>query len=312
MLGANRLLTCAEIQRLGLEITGSTFPERRFDITHFGARPDGTTKCTKAIHMAIAACTQAGGGHVVVPSGRFLTGAIHLENNVDLYLAKGSTLLFSQDPADYLPVVFTRFEGTECMNYSPFIYAFEKTNIGVSGPGTLDGQASETAWWPWAGKTHKGVKNSGPNASEDRKSLVAMGDANVPVEKRVFGDGHFLRPNFVQPYRCKNVLLEGFNMQNSPMWELNPVLCSNVVVRKINIFSHGPNNDGCDPESCKGVLIDSCVFSTGDDCIAVKSGRNTDGRRVNVPCEDVLIQNCKMQDGHGGVSIGSEVSGGDP
>ena len=292
------------------QITGPTFPNRHFDITQFGAIGDGTTKCTEAISKAIAVCTKAGGGHVVVPSGRFLTGAIHLDNNVNLYLSEGATLLFSQNPKDFLPVVFTRFEGTECMNYSPFIYAFEKTNIGVSGPGTLDGQANETTWWQWAGKTHNGLRSNGPNAAGDRKAIVEMGDSNVPVEQRNFGEGHYLRPNFVQPYRCKNVLLEGFSMKNSPMWELNPVLCSNVVVRKINIDSHGPNNDGCDPESCNGVLIDSCIFSTGDDCIAVKSGRNADGRRVNVPCENVVIQNCVMKDGHGGVSIGSEVSGG--
>lgn len=299
-----------EIDELAKRITGPVFPERRFDITKFGALADGATKATDAIHKAIAACTKAGGGHVVVPEGRYLTGAIHLDNNVNLYLAEGATLAFSQDPKDYLPVVFTRFEGTECMNYSPFIYAFEKTNIGVSGRGTLDGQASETVWWPWAGKTHNGVRSSGQNVAGDRKTIVEMGDKNVPVEQRVFGEGHYLRPNFVQPYRCKNVLLEGFSIKNSPMWELNPVLCSNVVVRGITIDSHGPNNDGCDPESCNGVLIDGCVFSTGDDCIAVKSGRNVDGRRVNVPCENVVIQNCSMKDGHGGVSIGSEVSGG--
>lgn len=314
VLGANQLLAWAEIplefQKISTQVTGPKFPARHFDIKKFGAREGGTEKCTQAIRNAIAACTQAGGGHVVVPAGRFLTGAVHLDNNVNLYLSEGATLLFSQAPEDYLPLVYTRFEGTECMNYSPFIYAYEKKNVGVSGPGMLDGQAGEAAWWPWAGKSHGGVKAKGPDGLADRQALVAMGDANIPVEKRVFGQGHYLRPNFVQPYRCKNVLLEGFSITNSPMWELNPVLCSNVVVRKININSHGPNNDGCDPECCNGVLIDACVFSTGDDCIAVKSGRNTDGRRVNVPCENVLIQNCVMKDGHGGVSIGSEVSGG--
>ena len=298
------------MKTLAAQITGPKFPDRHFEIGKFGAADDGASKCTESIHKAIRACSEAGGGHVVVPKGRFLTGAIHLESNVNLYLSEEATLLFSTDPKDYLPLVYTRFEGTECMNYSPFIYAFGKTNIGVSGPGMLDGQAGETVWWPWAGKTRHGEKASGPTAEQDRKAIVRMGDGNVPVEQRIFGEGHYLRPNFVQPYRCKNVLLEGFSMKNSPMWELNPVLCSNLVVRKINIFSHGPNNDGCDPESCDGVLIDGCTFSTGDDCIAVKSGRNTDGRRVNVPCQNVLIQNCMMKDGHGGVSIGSEVSGG--
>ncbi len=279
-------------------------------ITDYGAKEGGTAKCTEAIRAAILRCGQTGGGQVVVPAGRFLTGAIHLEDNVHLHLSAGSTLVFSQDPADYLPAVFTRFEGVECINYSPFIYAFGKTNIGVTGPGILDGQASDTAWWPWAAKAQHGAKPNLPNATVDRKSLFDMGERNVPVDQRVFGAGHYLRPNFVQPYRCKNILLADFTITNSPMWELNPVLCSNVTVRHIHIQSHGPNNDGCDPECCDGVFIDSCTFDTGDDCIAIKSGRNADGRRVNVPCQNISIRNCSMKDGHGGVSIGSEVSGG--
>jgi len=126
----------------------------------------------------------------------------------------------------------------------------------------------------------------------------------------VFGDGSKLRPNFVQPYRCENVLIEGVTIVNSPMWEIHPVLCRNVTVRHVVINSHGPNNDGCDPESCRDVLIEACTFDTGDDCIALKSGRNEDGRRVNVPIEDVVVRGCIMKDGHGGVVIGSEASGG--
>jgi polygalacturonase len=287
-----------------------SFPDRDFDITKFGAKGDGRTKCTDAIRRAIQACSAAGGGRVLVPAGQFLTGAIHLESNVNLHVTEGATLLFSRDPEDYLPAVFTRFEGVECLNYSPFIYAFEKQNIAVTGPGLLDGQADEQHWWPWAGKAQAGWRSGQPSAAQDRKALFDMGERDVPVARRVFGAGHYLRPNFVQPYRCSNVLLEGFRMQASPMWELNPVLCRNVIVRNVDIFSHGPNNDGCDPEASRDVLIENCTFSTGDDCIAVKSGRNRDGRRVGVPCENVLIRNCTMKDGHGGVSIGSEVSGG--
>lgn len=287
-----------------------TFPHRDLDITKFGAVADGRTKCTTAIRKAIQACSAAGGGRVVVPKGRFLTGAIHLESNVNLHVTEDATLLFSRDSDGYLPVVFTRYEGVECMNYSPFIYAFEKQNVAVTGPGLLDGQAGPEHWWPWVGRTRYGWKPGQPNLHQDRKKLFAMGERDVPVKHRVFGKGHYLRPNFVQPYRCTNVLLEGFRMKASPMWELNPVLCRNVTVRDIHIDSHGPNNDGCDPEASRDVLISNCSFSTGDDCIAVKSGRNRDGRRVGVPCENVLIQDCHMEDGHGGVSIGSEVSGG--
>jgi polygalacturonase len=130
------------------------------------------------------------------------------------------------------------------------------------------------------------------------------------VSRRVFGEGHYLRPAFFQPYRSTNVLIEGVSIRNSPMWELNPVLCRNVTVRGVRIASHGPNNDGCDPECSSDVLIERCVFETGDDCIAIKSGRNRDGRRVGAACENIVVRDCTMKDGHGGVALGSEGSGG--
>lgn len=285
------------------------FPNRDFDITKYGADGDGKKLSTDAISQAIAACSAAGGGRVVVKNGVFLTGAIHLKSNVNLFIEKDATLRFSRDPKHYLPAVYARFEGTECMNYSPFLYAFEQTNIAITGSGTLDGQADCEHWWPWKGRTDCGWKRGDANYQNDDKALISMGDRNVPVSQRVFGEGHYLRPNFIQPYRCQNLLIEDVNIVNSPMWEINPVLCRNVTVRGVNINSHGPNNDGCDPESCTDVLIDRCTFNTGDDCIAIKSGRNTDGRRVNAPCENLIVQDCIMKDGHGGVSIGSEVSG---
>ncbi len=281
------------------------FPDREFDITKFKAVGDGATDATSAIRDAIAACAAAGGGRVVVPPGAFLTGAIRLKSGVNLHVSEGATLRFSRDPASYLPVVFTRWEGVELMNYSPFIYAFEQDRIAITGGGTLDGQADAEHWWPW-----KGSRTAGPNQNAARARLIEMGEKGVPVAERVFGDGHYLRPNFIQPYRCKNVLIEGVRIVNSPMWEIHPVLCTNVVVRNVAINSHGPNNDGCDPESCRDVLIDGCTFDTGDDCIALKSGRNNDGRRVNVPIENVVIRGCTMKDGHGGVVVGSEISGG--
>ena len=285
------------------------FPKRDFDITRFGAVGDGKTNSGEAIANAIAECSQAGGGRVVIPAGVFLTGAVHLKSNVNLYLSDRATLLFSRDPKHYLPVVFTRFEGTECMNYSPFIYAFEQNNIAVTGTGTLDGQADCTSWWPWVGRANCGWKTGDPNARKEREALVAFGDKDVPVRERVFGVGHYLRPNFIQPYRCNNVLIADVAIKNSPMWEINPVLCRNVTVRGARISSHGPNNDGCNPECCTDVLIQGCTFDTGDDCIAIKSGRNRDGRRVGVACENLVIKGCTMKDGHGGVTIGSEVSG---
>jgi polygalacturonase/lysophospholipase L1-like esterase len=280
------------------------FPKRNFDITKYGAVADGKTDCTAAIRNAIAACNKAGGGRVVVPPGEFLTAAIHLKSNINLHVSAGATLKFSQDTKQYLPLVFTRWEGVELMNYSPFIYAFEQRNIAITGAGTLDGQADATHWWPWKGRG-RGTETQ----DKARNRLIEMGEKNVPVNARIFGEGSFLRPNFIQPYRCQNVLIEGVTIKNSPMWEINPVLCRNVTVQGVKINSHGPNNDGCDPESCTDVLIKDCYFDTGDDCIAIKSGRNGDGRRVNVPAENVIIQNCEMKDGHGGVTIGSEISG---
>ena len=283
------------------------FPDKSFDITRFGAKEGGKEKATEAIAKAIAACSASGGGRVVVPAGVFLTGAVHLKSNVNLHLEEGATLLFSRDTKDFLPVVLTRYESTECMNYSPFIYAFEQTNIAVTGKGTLDGNAGPEHWWLWKGKARREEPNTLP---ADVKKLLDFGNRDVPVKERVFGEGNQLRPNFVQPYRCTNVLIEGVSVRNSPMWEINPVLCRNVTVRDLKISTHGPNNDGCDPECCTDFLIEGCEFDTGDDCIAIKSGRNRDGRRVNAPCENIIVRNCRMKDGHGGVSIGSEVAGG--
>jgi polygalacturonase len=281
------------------------FPERDFDITRYGATASESFDNTAAIRRAIEACKAAGGGRVVVPAGRFLTGPVHLESNVNLHVSRGATLAFTRETKAYLPAVFTRFEGTELMNYSPFIYAFEKENVAISGEGTLDGQADKTYWWPW-----KGGAGSTSNYNNARQRLLDMAERGVPVAQRVFGEGDYLRPSFIEPYRCRNVLIENVTIVNSPMWEVHPVLSQNVTVRGLTINSHGPNNDGCDPESCRDVLIERCVFDTGDDCIAIKSGRNADGRRVNVPSENIIVRNCEMRDGHGGVTIGSEISGG--
>jgi len=286
-------------------IKAPTFPARDFKIIDYGAVEGGNADSTDAIRKAIEACNKAGGGRVVVPAGIFLTGAIHLKSNVNLHISEGATLKFSTDPAKYLPAVYTRWEGTELMNYSPFIYAFEQENLAITGKGTLDGSASDENWWAWARR-----KGSTPAlATNDVRQLRDMGDRGVPVKERVFGAGHYLRPPFIEPYRCKNILIEGVKIINSPFWEIHPTLSTNITVRGVNIASHGPNNDGCDPESSRDVLIEDCIFDTGDDCIAIKSGRDNDGRRVGVPSENIIIRNCTMKDGHGGVVIGSEISG---
>jgi len=286
------------------------FPARQFVLTDYGAAGDGTTNCREAFARAVDACAAAGGGRVLVPAGSWLTGAIRLRSNVDLHLARGAAILFSTNPADYLPLVFTRWEGMELMNYSPLVYAFEEQNVAITGEGTLDGQADDRHWWPWKGQKRSGWVEGTPNQDAARNALFDMSEKNVPVEKRVFGEGFYLRPNFIEPYRCRNVLIEGVTVRNAPFWELHPTLCTNVTVRGVTINSGGPNTDGCDPESCRDVLIEGTSFNTGDDCIAIKSGRNADGRRVNVPTENVVIRNCRMRNGHGGVTIGSEIAGG--
>jgi len=292
------------------KINPPVFQNKTFNIIDYGAISDGTTDCTNAFKNAIDDCSKNGGGKVVVPEGEFLTGAIHLKSNVNLYVSEGAVVKFSKDVSKYLPVVFTRWEGVECMNYSPLIYAYEQKNIAVTGKGVLDGQGSNDNWWSWKGKTDYGWENGMHNQDEGRNKLLDMAEKNIPVENRVFGNGYYLRPNFVQPYKCKNILIEDVTFKNSPMWFIHPVLSENVSIINVTVEGLGPNNDGCDPESCKNVLIKGCSFNTGDDCIAIKSGRNTDGRRVNIPGENIIIQDCKMKDGHGGVVIGSEISGG--
>ena len=299
-----------ELPRILRQIRPPVFPNRDFDLTRFGGRGDGRTDCTEAFRNSIDQCAKAGGGRVVVPAGEYLTGAIHLKSKVNLHVSRGATIKFNTDPRQYLPVVFTRWEGTELMNYSPFIYAIDQENIAITGEGTLDGQSNNEHWWPWNGRDRYGWKEGQPNQRKDRAALQEMSEKGVPVRDRVFGEGHYLRPQFIQPYRCKNVLIEGVRIRNSPMWEIHPVLCTNVIVQKLDIESYGPNNDGCDPESCRDVLIKDCLFATGDDCIAVKSGRNADGRRLGAASENIVIQGCRMKDGHGGITIGSEISGG--
>lgn len=279
------------------------FPDRDFPITAYGAVAGGTTDATFAFRAAIDACHRAGGGRVVVPPGVFLTGAVHLKSGVNLHVSEGATVRFRREPEAYLPVVLTRWEGVELMNYSPLVYAFEQRDVAITGEGTLDGQADAEHWWHWKRGGHP------ESQAVDRDRLFAQAEAGVSVAERVYGAGHYLRPQFIQPYRCTNVLVEGVTITGSPMWVIHPVLSRNVTVRGVRVVSHGPNNDGCNPESSTDVLIEHALFDTGDDCIAIKSGRNADGRRLAAPSERIVVRGCRMRAGHGGVTIGSEVSG---
>jgi polygalacturonase len=274
------------------------FPDATFDIRSFGGVSDGATKNTEAFRKAIAAAAQAGGGTVVVPRGMWLTGPIHLQSHVKLDVQAGAEILFSTDFADYLPVVFTRWEGLEAYNYSPLIYAHDCTDVAVTGAGKLDGQGK--AWWPWKKKQQAGAKR-----------LYEMAVAGTPAKDRVFGtEEAALRPSFIQTVGCKNVLIEGVTITNGPMWTIHPVYSENVIIRGVNVITEGPNNDGCNPDSSRNVLIEDSFFSTGDDCIVVKSGLNEDGWRVGRPSENIVVRRVRGALGHGGVVIGSEMSGG--
>lgn len=291
-------------------IIAPTFNNKDYNILSYGAKGDGVYECTEAINKAIDDCSKNGGGRVIVPEGTYLTGAIYLKSNVNLHIKKNAILKFSTDKTKYLPLVLTRYEGVECMNYSPLIYSYKEKNIAVTGEGILDGQGSNENWWFWKGKEEYGWKAGMPNQDESRNRLFEWNDKQTPVEERILGENGYLRPVFIQFYNCENILISGVKLLNSPMWFLNPVLSKNISIIGLHIEGLGPNNDGCNPESCENVLIKDCFFNTGDDCIAIKSGRNNDGRRIGIPSSNIIVKNCKMEEGHGGIVMGSEISGG--
>ncbi|HLP25596.1 MAG TPA: glycoside hydrolase family 28 protein [Acidobacteriota bacterium] len=270
------------------------FPARVVSIADHGAVADGTTKNTAAFARAIAAAAEAGGGRVVVPAGRWLTGPIHLRSNIELHLAEGAVVVFSDAFEDYLPPVLLRVGGVELFNYSPFIYARDCENVGITGAGRLDGNAA--AWHAWKNR--------------ETKEIFQLAPKGIPVERRIFGTPEAaIRPNFVVFVNCRNVLWEGFTIGGGANWMLHPVYCENLIIRRVHVLSDGPNNDGIDPDSCRNVLIEHCVFDTGDDCVVLKSGYNEDGWRVARPMENLVMRWCSSHRGHGGLVIGSEMSG---
>ncbi|WP_369877317.1 glycoside hydrolase family 28 protein [Flavobacterium sp. 81] len=287
------------------------FLDKTYNVMNYGAVADGKTSNTAVFEKAIKACAENGGGKVLVPNGKYLTGPIHLESNVNLHLEDNAEILFSIDSKEY-PLVHTSFEGTELMNHSPLIYAKNKTNVAITGKGTLNGQANNTNWWIWAGTKIYGWEKGIPSQNDplNRIALIEMAEKGITVEQRVFGEGHYLRPNFIEFFECNTVLVKDITIINAPFWILHPIKSNNVIVDGVTVNSHGPNNDGCDPEYSQNVIIRNCTFNTGDDCIAIKSGRDADGRRVGIPSKNIIVQNCKMIDGHGGVVMGSEISAG--
>ena len=280
------------------ELERPTFPDRVFDIRDFGAVADGATMNTAAINEAISACATAGGGTVLLPSGLWLTGPIHLLSNINLHAAKGATVRFSTRFEDYLPVVLTRWEGVEVYNYSPLIYANGADNIAITGSGTFDGQGE--VWF-----------NMRIWQKVDREKLWNSEANGIPVEERVYGSEEgALRPAMVQPLNCTNVLIEGPTFTRSPFWVIHPVYCDRLIVRDVTAVSHGVNNDAVDLDSCTNSLVEHSRFTVGDDAVAIKSGRDADGWRVGRPSENIVIRHITSIGGHGGAVIGSELSGG--
>lgn len=277
------------------------FPKREFVITDFGAVEGGKTNISESIRKAIAACHEAGGGSVVIPRGKWLTGKIHFQSNVNLHLGEGAVLSFSSNPEEYLPAVQSSWEGTECFNYSPLIYAFGCTNVALTGSGTIE--AKLDVWKEWM--------NRPPSHMAALKRLYEMAHTNAPVEQRqmAVGEDH-LRPQFIQFNRCRNVLIEDVKIRNSPFWTIHLLLCDNAVVRHVDLSARSHNNDGVDPEMTRNLLVEDCRFDQGDDAIAIKAGMDFDGRRLATPTENVVIRNCTMVRGHQLTAIGSELSGG--
>ena len=302
-----------EYKRIEQGIQLPKIAERQFLITSFGAKTTATAaQNQKAINRVISLVSKKGGGKVIIPKGTWNTGAIELKSHVNLVLEEGATLHFAFEPKLY-PLERTSWEGLACWNYSPCIYAYKATDIAITGKGTIDGGGNNDTFWQWNGNPRFGYKEGVTKESQklgSRSKLLKMAEDGVPFDERKFGMGYGLRPQLVNMVHCERILIKDVKTINSPFWVIHPLLSKNITVDGVYVWNEGPNGDGCDPEACENVLIQNCVFHTGDDCIAIKSGRNNDGRLWNQPSKNIIIRNCKMEDGHGGVVIGSEISGG--
>ncbi|HIZ35861.1 MAG TPA: glycoside hydrolase family 28 protein [Candidatus Ruania gallistercoris] len=291
-------------------VQAPTFPDRDFAVEDFGALGDGETDCTAAIAAAMHAAHEAGGGRVVLTEGTYCTGPIQLLSNTNLHVREGATALFSTDPDRYLPLVATRWQGVEVMGYSPLVRAADAENVAITGTGTLDGGAANENWWPWSGRSIYGWREGIVAQEDDWPALLDLVRRGIPPEERLVGPGWRFRPNMIEFLRCRNVWIQGVTVRRSPMWVIHPVLCTGVLAEDITVISHGPNNDGFDPECCTDVVIRRCHFDVGDDSIAIKSGREDDGERVGVPSRNIVIEECTMTMKYGAFTIGSELTGG--
>jgi len=282
-------------------LTMHEFPSKDFIITKFGAKKGNVSATTAAFRKAMSACHKAGGGRVVVPEGEWLTGPVHFESGCQLFLSEGSTLVFEDDPSLYLPAVKTSWEGTECMNYSPLIYACECENVSIAGSGTIAPKMD--FWRTWFARPDAHIQAT--------RQLYAMCSTGVPVEHRRMEEGEAnMRPHLIQFNRCTNVRLENFKIRESPFWTIHLYMCKDAWVHGLDVYAHGHNNDGIDVEMTQHVLIEDCTFDQGDDAVVIKAGRNQDAWALATPTEDVVVRNCTVVKGHCLLGIGSEMSGG--
>lgn len=296
-----------------LAVAATSWAER-VDMIKAGAKIDGKTINTKLINQTIERLNKQGGGTLFFPSGTYLTGPIHMKSNITLELEAGATLLFSTNFDDYLPFVEVRHEGVMMKSFSPLIYAVDAENITIKGEGTIDGQGK--AWWDEFFKVLIDLRDNGKRNINKYQPMFEKENDVAKIASETNEDWHgtldrrFFRPPFIQPIRCKNVRIEGIKIINSPFWTVNPEFCENVTVDGVTIHNvPSPNTDGINPESCRNVHISNCHISVGDDCITIKSGRDLQARKLAAPCENITITNCTMLSGHGGVVIGSEMSG---
>ena len=310
----------ATYRQIEQSIREPKFADKEYVITKYGAKATNTAaQNQKAIQKTIDLCSKKGGGRVVIPAGQtYLTGAITLKDGVNLHVEEGATLAFAFEPELY-PIVETSWEGLECFNLSPCIYAFKAKDIAITGKGTIDGGGSNDTWWPWNGNPRFGWEEGMiSQRGGSRARLLKNGEDGIPMynekgertPERVFGPNDGLRPQLVSFNKCEGILLEDITLLRSPFWVIHPLHSTDITVRRVKMINDGPNGDGCDPECCDRVLIEDCFFNTGDDCIAIKSGRNRDGRERNMPSKNIIIRRCEMKNGHGGVVVGSEISGG--
>jgi polygalacturonase len=288
-----------EIERILSRIQAPVFPDKIYNVMDFQEMMSGELNFKNSVSNAIDTCSLSGGGTLLVPAGSyFCEGPIHLKSNVNLHFEEGAVVTFSQRAKDYLPLQFVRWEGVECYNYSPYIYANGQENIAITGKGILNGNAEG------------GDFDCRSKQKPSQQLMREMGRDGVPLSERIFGEGHYIRPSFIQLVHCRNILISDITITNVPFWVVHPTYCKNAIIRKIKVDSYNLNNDGVDPDSSEDILIEDCWFNTGDDAIAIKSGRDQDAWRVGKPSRDIVIRNCYAKRTHHGIAFGSEMSAG--